>query len=116
MFLTAVHTVLFSTWSKYTSLFTELLNHTSGGQRLLTMLTYGMIQRALSCIQPLHTGMLLPNISHFMDMKMILTQTISRLSISLFQTTALHRNVNQNSHAEFLTSLLPEKKIGLYAA
>ena len=48
-----------------------------------------LFRHAPSCIQPLHVGVLMPSIGHFATVEVILTQTISRLSISLFQTTTL---------------------------
>ena len=39
--------------------------------------------------QPLYAGLLVPSIGHFANVEVILTQTIFRPSISLFQTKTL---------------------------
>ena len=64
--------------------------------------------------QPLHAGLLVPSIGHFANVDGILTQTIFRPSISLFQTKTLETSTKTRMQTSW-QACWPEKELGLYA-
>ena len=63
--------------------------------------------------QPLHAGLLVPRIGYFANVEVILTQTIFRPSISLFQTKSLETSTKTRMQTSW-KACWPEKERGVY--
>lgn len=92
MFLTAAWTGFFSILGSniHHHSLSQPLNHTTGRYRPSTMASRALIFRCvLSCSKAFHYGLLVPNIDHFVNVEVILTQTIFCKSPLLIQFESL---------------------------